>query len=233
LLTLEDITAGYGGLEVLHGLSLRVEHGEVVALIGANGAGKTTTLRTIMGIVRPSSGRVLVDDADVTGARPHRMVRNGVVMVAEDRELFGDLSVRENLVMGAYTRTRDEVAATLDEVHALFPVLADRAEQHAETLSGGEQQMLAIGRALMARPRLLLLDEPSLGLAPQLVETVFDVVTAVRDRGITVLIVEQNASRTLRLVDRAYVIESGEIVLDGAGEELLDDQRVRSAYLGV
>jgi len=233
LLTLEDITAGYGGVEVLHGLSLRVEHGEVVALIGANGAGKTTTLRTIMGIVRPSSGRVLVDDADVTGARPHRMVRNGVVMVAEDRELFGDLSVRENLVMGAYTRTRDEVAATLDEVHALFPVLADRAEQHAETLSGGEQQMLAIGRALMARPRLLLLDEPSLGLAPQLVETVFDVVTAVRDRGITVLIVEQNASRTLRLVDRAYVIESGEIVLDGAGEELLDDQRVRSAYLGV
>jgi branched-chain amino acid transport system ATP-binding protein len=233
LLTLEDITAGYGGVEVLHGLSLRVEHGEVVALIGANGAGKTTTLRTIMGIVRPSSGRVLVDDAEVTGARPHRMVRNGVVMVAEDRELFGDLSVRENLVMGAYTRTRDEVAATLDEVHALFPVLADRAEQHAETLSGGEQQMLAIGRALMARPRLLLLDEPSLGLAPQLVETVFDVVTAVRDRGITVLIVEQNASRTLRLVDRAYVIESGEIVLDGAGEELLDDQRVRSAYLGV
>ena len=233
MLTLEDITAGYGGVEVLHGLSLRVEHGEVVALIGANGAGKTTTLRTIMGIVRPSSGRVLVDDAEVTGARPHRMVRNGVVMVAEDRELFGDLSVRENLVMGAYTRTRDEVAATLDEVHALFPVLADRAEQHAETLSGGEQQMLAIGRALMARPRLLLLDEPSLGLAPQLVETVFDVVTAVRDRGITVLIVEQNASRTLRLVDRAYVIESGEIVLDGAGEELLDDQRVRSAYLGV
>jgi branched-chain amino acid transport system ATP-binding protein len=161
------------------------------------------------------------------------MVRSGVVMVAEDRELFGDLSVRENLVMGAYTRPRDEVATTLDEVHGLFPVLADRAEQHAETLSGGEQQMLAIGRALMARPRLLLLDEPSLGLAPQLVETVFNVVVAVRDRGITVLIVEQNASRTLRLVDRAYVIESGEIVLDGAGEELLDDQRVRSAYLGV
>jgi branched-chain amino acid transport system ATP-binding protein len=233
LLTLEAIIAGYGGLEVLHGLSLRVERGEVVALIGANGAGKTTTLRTIMGIVPPRSGRVLVDDADVTGARPHRMVRNGVVMVAEDRELFGALSVRENLAMGAYTRARGEVAATLDEVHELFPVLANRAEQHAETLSGGEQQMLAIGRALMARPRLLLLDEPSLGLAPQLVETVFDVVTAVRDRGITVLIVEQNASRTLRLVDRAYVIESGEIVLDGAGEELLDDQRVRSAYLGV
>jgi branched-chain amino acid transport system ATP-binding protein len=161
------------------------------------------------------------------------MVRSGVVMVAEDRELFGDLSVRENLVMGAYTRPRDDVATTLDEVHELFPVLADRAEQHAETLSGGEQQMLAIGRALMARPRLLLLDEPSLGLAPQLVETVFNVVAAVRDRGITVLLVEQNASRTLRLADRAYVIESGEIVLDGAGEELLDDQRVRSAYLGV
>jgi len=233
LLTLEDITAGYGGLEVLHGVSLRVDDGEVVALIGANGAGKTTTLRSIMGIVRPRNGKVTVDGDEVTGAPPHRMVRNGVVMVAEDRELFGGLTVHENLVMGAFTRGRNEVQSTLDEVHELFPILSERADQRAETMSGGQQQMLAIGRALMTRPRLLLLDEPSLGLAPQMVQAVFDVVAAIRERGITVLIIEQNASRTLRLVDRAYVIESGEIILEGAGQDLLNDQRVRSAYLGV
>ena len=233
MLTLEDITAGYGGLEVLHGVSLRVDDGEVVALIGANGAGKTTTLRSIMGIVRPRNGKVTVDGDEVTGAPPHRMVRNGVVMVAEDRELFGGLTVHENLVMGAFTRGRNEVQSTLDEVHELFPILSERADQRAETMSGGQQQMLAIGRALMTRPRLLLLDEPSLGLAPQMVQAVFDVVAAIRERGITVLIIEQNASRTLRLVDRAYVIESGEIILEGAGQDLLNDQRVRSAYLGV
>jgi branched-chain amino acid transport system ATP-binding protein len=160
------------------------------------------------------------------------MVRRGVAMVAEDRELFGGLTVRENLLMGAFTRQREEAATTLDEVHELFPVLAERATQRAETMSGGQQQMLAIGRALMGRPSLLLLDEPSLGLAPQLVQTVFDVITTIRERGITVLIVEQNASRTLQLADRAYVLESGEITLEGAGRELLDDTRVRAAYLG-
>jgi branched-chain amino acid transport system ATP-binding protein len=232
LLTLEDITAGYGGLEVLHGLSLSVEAGEVVALIGANGAGKSTALRTIMGIVRPRRGTVRFDGDDVTGTPAHLMVRRGVGMVAEDRELFGALTVRENLLMGAFTRRRDDAATTLDEVHDLFPVLGERAHQRAETMSGGQQQMLAIARALMARPRLLLLDEPSLGLAPQLVQTVFDVITTIRERGITVLIVEQNAARTLQLADRAYVLESGEITLEGAGRELLDDQRVRAAYLG-
>ncbi|HSK96825.1 MAG TPA: ABC transporter ATP-binding protein [Euzebyales bacterium] len=233
MLTLDDISAGYAGLEVLHGLSLQVDAGEVVALIGANGAGKTTTLRTIMGIVRPRRGAVTLDGDDVTGTPAHRMVRRGVAMVAEDRELFGALTVRENLLMGAFTRDRSEAAASLDEVHALFPVLAERAPQRAETLSGGQQQMLAIARALMARPRLLLLDEPSLGLAPQLVQAVFDIVTAIRERGITVLIVEQNAARTLQLADRAYVLESGEIAVQGSGRELLDDQRVRAAYLGV
>jgi branched-chain amino acid transport system ATP-binding protein len=233
LLTLEDITAGYGGLEVLHGLSLRVDAGEVVALIGANGAGKSTTLRSIMGIVRPRRGTVTFDGDDVTGTPPHRMVRRGVVMVAEDRELFGALTVRENLLMGAFTRRRDEAEATLGEVGELFPILVERAAQRAETMSGGQQQMLAIARALMGRPRLLLLDEPSLGLAPQLVQTVFDVITTIRERGITVLIVEQNASRTLHLADRAYVLESGEIMLQGAGRDLLDDHRVRAAYLGV
>jgi branched-chain amino acid transport system ATP-binding protein len=233
LLTLDGVAAGYGGLEVLHGLSLHVDAGEVVALIGANGAGKTTTLRTIMGIVRPRRGTVTFDGDDVTGTQAHRMVRRGVAMVAEDRELFGALTVRENLLMGAYTCDRAEAAAALDEVHALFPILAERATQRAETMSGGQQQMLAIARALVARPRLMLLDEPSLGLAPQLVQAVFDVVTAIRDRGITVLMVEQNASRALRLADRAYVLESGEITLQGAGRELLDDRRVRAAYLGV
>jgi branched-chain amino acid transport system ATP-binding protein len=233
LLTLDGITAGYGSLEVLHGLSLSVDAGEVVALIGANGAGKSTTLRTIMGIVRPRRGTVTFDGEQVTGTPAHRMVRRGVAMVAEDRELFGALTVRENLLMGAFTRRRDEAATALAEVHDLFPVLAERAEQRAETMSGGQQQMLAIARALMTRPRLLLLDEPSLGLAPRLVQTVFDVITTIRERGITVLIVEQNASRTLQLADRAYVLESGEITLQGAGRELLDDQRVRAAYLGV
>ena len=233
MLTLDDIRTGYGDLEVLHGLSLQVDAGEVVALIGANGAGKTTTLRTIMGIVRPRRGTVTFEGDDVTGTPAHRMVRRGVAMVAEDRELFGGLTVRENLLMGAFTRRRDEAAATLEEVSGLFPILAERATQRAETMSGGQQQMLAIGRALMGRPRLLLLDEPSLGLAPQLVQTVFDVITTIRERGITVLIVEQNASRTLQLANRAYVLESGEITLQGAGRDLLDDQRVRAAYLGV
>jgi len=233
LLTLDDIRTGYGDLEVLHGLSLQVDASEVVALIGANGAGKTTTLRTIMGIVRPRRGTVTFEGDDVTGTPAHRMVRRGVAMVAEDRELFGGLTVRENLLMGAFTRRRDEAAATLEEVSGLFPILAERATQRAETMSGGQQQMLAIGRALMGRPRLLLLDEPSLGLAPQLVQTVFDVITTIRERGITVLIVEQNASRTLQLANRAYVLESGEITLQGAGRDLLDDQRVRAAYLGV
>ncbi len=233
MLTLDGVSAGYGPLQVLHGVSLHVDEGEVVALIGANGAGKTTTLRAIMGIIGPTAGSVTVDGEDVTGVAPHRMVRNGVVMVAEDRELFGELTVRENLMMGAFTRDRGEARSTLEEVHELFGILEERADQRAETLSGGQQQMLAIGRALMAKPRLLLLDEPSLGLAPQLVESVFGVVETIRDQGITVLIVEQNASRTLQLVDRAYVIENGEVTFDGAGEELLDDERVRSAYLGL
>ncbi len=233
MLVLDTVDAGYDGLQVLHQVSLEVGTGEVVALIGANGAGKTTTLRTIAGLLAPTSGSVLVDDEPVGGLPGHELVRRGVVMVAENRELFGGLSVRENLFMGAFTRPADDRRDALAEVHDLFPLLAERADQRADTMSGGQQQMLAIGRALMARPRLLLLDEPSMGLAPKLVADVFATIDHIRELGITVLLVEQNAQRTLELADRGYVIESGEVNVSGTGAELLDSDEVRRAYLGM
>ena len=233
MLVVDGLSAGYGGLQILQDISLRVDTGEIVALIGANGAGKTTTLRTISGLVSPTAGSIELDGTVISGQGPHAIVRAGLVHVAEDRELFGGMTVRENLLMGAYTRSNAERAETLEEVHELFPILGERRSQQAETLSGGQQQMLAIGRALMARPRLLMLDEPSLGLAPLLVQQVFDTVEDIRSRGITVLIVEQNAVQTLKLADRAYVLENGQVTLDGDASELLDDPRVRSAYLGM
>lgn len=233
MLKVEQVEAGYGGLQVLHGIDLEVAEGEVVALIGANGAGKTTTLRTIAGVIEPSGGSISLEGRPIVGLGPHELVRRGVVMVSEDRELFGGLTVRENLAMGAYTRTEGEQGETLQEVYELFPVLEERADQRAETMSGGQQQMLAIGRALMARPRLLLMDEPSLGLAPKLVTDVFSTIERIHELGITVLVVEQNARRTLESADRAYVIASGELTLSGTGQELLDDPDVRKAYLGL
>ncbi|MBY5162119.1 ABC transporter ATP-binding protein [Salsipaludibacter albus] len=233
MLVLDQVNAGYGGLQVLHEVSLEVEAGEVVALVGANGAGKTTTLRTIAGLLVPSAGRIELEGESVVGLGPHDLVRRGVVMVAEDRELFGALTVYENLVMGAFTRSADERGESLDQVHELFPILEERAQQKAETMSGGQQQMLAIGRALMARPRLLLMDEPSMGLAPKLVADVFATIDRIRSTGITVLLVEQNAKRTLETADRGYVIESGEIHLSGTGDELLASDDVRRAYLGL
>jgi len=233
LLTLERVCAGYGGLQILHNVDLHVGDGEVVALIGANGAGKTTTLRPISGLVRLSTGSITLDGRSLGNVPAHEIVRAGLVQVAENRELFGGLTVLENLFMGAYTRSPAERKETLAEVNELFPILADRATQIASTMSGGQQQMLAIGRALMSRPRLLLLDEPSLGLAPKLVASVFDIVRRIRERGITVLIVEQNAVQTLKLADRAYVVESGSVTLEGKAADLLDDARVRSAYLGL
>lgn len=233
MLVLDGVNAGYAGLQVLHQISLEIERGEVVALIGANGAGKTTTLRTIAGLLAPTGGRVLVEDEEVGGLPAHQLAQRGVVMVAENRELFSGLSVRENLVMGAYTRPVGERRETMAEVHSLFPLLEERSEQQADTLSGGQQQMLAIGRALMSKPRLLLLDEPSMGLAPKLVADVFDTINHIRDSGITVLLVEQNAHRTLELADRGYVIESGEIKVSGTGLELLESEDVRRAYLGM
>lgn len=233
MLVLDEVSAGYGGLQVLHEVSLRVETGEVVALIGANGAGKTTTLRTIAGLLAPTGGSIRLDDEPVVGLGPHELVRRGMVMVAEDRELFGGLTVRENLVMGAFTRPADERDESLEQVHELFPILDERADQRAETMSGGQQQMLAVGRALMAQPRLLLLDEPSMGLAPKLVADVFATIDRIRSAGITVLVVEQNAKRTLETADRGYVIESGEINVSGTGSELLASDDVRRAYLGL
>jgi branched-chain amino acid transport system ATP-binding protein len=220
-------------MEILHEVSLRVDEGEIVSLIGANGAGKTTTLRAIAGLARVAGGTITFDGDDVTNQRPDLVVRRGLVHVAQDRELFGDLTVLDNLVMGGYGRPRSEREGSLEEVYALFPVLRDRQSQRADTMSGGQQQMLAIGRALMSRPSCLTLDEPSVGLAPKLAQEVLDAIGRIRDTGVTVLIVEQNAAQALAVSDRAYVIESGSIVLDGPASELADDARVREAYLGV
>jgi branched-chain amino acid transport system ATP-binding protein len=233
VLKLEGISSGYGEFTVLNGVSLEVEPGEVVALIGANGAGKTTMLRTISGFLRPKAGDIYLDGEAISGLGPHRIVRRGLVQVPEGRHLFGNLTVLENLRMGGYTRSSEEHREAFEEVYAMFPILKERGGQIASTMSGGQQQMLAIGRALMVRPRLLMLDEPSLGLDPKTTASVFDAVRRISETGIAILIVEQNAVRTLRLADRAYVLESGEVKLEGTGEELLDDPRVRAAYLGL
>lgn len=233
MLRLERVTAGYRRLQILHDIDLEVRDGEIVALIGANGAGKTTTLRAISGLAPVFSGSISFDGGRIDGMRPDRIVRRGLVHVPQDRGLFGRLSVAENLQMGAYTRDRAEIASALDDVFALFPILATRRDQRADTMSGGQQQMLAIGRAMMARPRLLTLDEPSIGLAPNLVVQVLDAVVKIRDAGVTVFIVEQNAAHTLKISDRAYVLESGAIAIEGRGADLVDDDRVRAAYLGM
>jgi branched-chain amino acid transport system ATP-binding protein len=233
LLTLDQVTAGYRRLQILHGVSLQVHESEIVALIGANGAGKTTLLRSISGLLAITGGSITFDGKRIDGLRPERIVRDGLVHVPQGRALFGPLTVIENLEMGAYIRGRAEIGSSLDEVFTLFPVLADRRSQRADTMSGGEQQMLAIARGLMARPSLLSLDEPSIGLAPTLVTQMLEAVTRIRDAGVTVLIVEQNAAHTLQISDRAYVLESGDIVIEGSGHELLHDARVRTAYLGM
>lgn len=233
MLEVQNLHAGYGRMEILHGLDLRVDVREIVSLIGANGAGKTTTLRALAGMITPTQGTVELEGTALQSMRPDQIVRAGVVHVAQDRELFGPLRVSENLEMGAYTQPRSSLRESLDTVFDLFPILAERRAQRAETMSGGQQQMLAIGRALMARPRLLTLDEPSVGLAPNLAAQVLDAITRIRDTGVTILIVEQNAAQALAISDRAYVIESGSIVLEGTGTDLADDDRVRSAYLGI
>jgi branched-chain amino acid transport system ATP-binding protein len=232
-LILDAVDAGYGPLSVLHGVSLRVESGQIVSLIGGNGVGKTTTLRTIAGVVRPTAGTIEFDGTSLIGLAPHDVVRAGVLQVPEGRELFPELTVQENLHMGGYTRSKAERAETVEDVFELFPILAERRKQLAGTMSGGQQQMLAIGRALMGRPRLLMLDEPSLGLAPKIVSQVFEVVLDIKQRGITVLLVEQNAGRALEISDHAFVLESGHVALDGPGVSLLADDRVKQAYLGM
>jgi branched-chain amino acid transport system ATP-binding protein len=232
ILEIQQLHAGYRRLEILHDLSLHLDQGEIVSLIGANGAGKTTTLRAVAGLIGVNQGRILFEGEEVQNKRPDAVVRSGLVHVAQDRALFGNLAVWENLEMGAYTQPRSTIRSSLDEVFDLFPILAERRHQKAGTMSGGQQQMLAIGRAIMARPRCLTLDEPSVGLAPNLVAQVLQAITAIRDTGVTVLIVEQNAHQALAISDRAYVIENGSITLEGSGAELIDDPRVRQAYLG-
>ncbi|MFC5753926.1 ABC transporter ATP-binding protein [Actinomadura rugatobispora] len=233
MLALDKVCAGYGRMRILHDIDLRLGEGEIVALVGANGAGKTTTLRTVCGMLRPLSGTITFDGAPTAGRRPDQLVRDGLVHVPEDRALFGTLTVEENLRMGAWTRSAAQAEKSLREVYELFPVLAERRTQIAQTFSGGQQQMLAIARALMAGPRLLMLDEPSTGLSPKLTWTMLEAVRRIRDGGVAVLLVEQNAKQALAIADRAYVLESGSTVLEGTGEELSGSAEVRKAYLGL
>ena len=235
-LVLDGVVAAYGRIEVLHGVDVTVGQGELVALIGANGAGKSTLLKAVIGLLPPSAGRVRIFGSDATGARPERLVRAGVALVPEGRLLFGPMTVRENLELGAYaTRGRGLKGADVDHMHRvfeLFPVLEERAEQPAETLSGGEQQMLAVGRAMMSGPRLLLLDEPSLGLAPKVIAEIFSALDTLRGDGVTILLVEQDARLALKHADRGYVMRTGTIALSGSSAELLADESVRTIYLG-
>ncbi len=230
MLTIRDLSVNYGSVVALQAVSMDVAEGKITALIGANGAGKTTMLNTISGLVRPKSGTVELDGRRLP-REPHRIVGRGVVQVPEGRRIFAGLSVKENLRIGAY-RSQEDMSSRTEEMFELFPRLAERKDQQGGTLSGGEQQMLAICRGLMAQPKVLLLDEPSLGLAPVLVNEVFDLVERISSMGITVLLVEQNAQQALTVADRAYVLETGSVVLTGRGPELLEDPLVRSAYLG-
>jgi len=238
MLVVDDLHAGYGASEVLVGTSLTVKPGAVVALIGANGAGKTTTMRAISGMLRPSRGRVVLDGKEVQGLDASRIARLGLAHSPEGRKVFGPLSVEDNLLLGAYGRLprffgfRSRAQADLDRIYELFPRLKDRARQSAGTLSGGEQQMLAIGRALMARPKVMLLDEPSMGLAPVIVQEVFRTISRLKDEGITLLLVEQFAKSALEVADYAYVMERGHIAVEGTPEELGRNERVIAAYLG-
>ncbi|MEO1324783.1 MAG: ABC transporter ATP-binding protein [Pseudomonadota bacterium] len=234
LLTVENLQAGYADVQVLFDVSLEINKGETVALIGANGAGKTTTIKTISGLLKSRGGRVTYDGQDITKWASHKIVEAGLIQVAEGRKLFSGLTVQENLELGSFLpHLRGRRAENMKYVYSLFPRLEERQTQIAGTLSGGEQQMLAIGRALMSEPRVLMLDEPSLGLAPMLVQGIFDVVERINQEGTTVLIVEQNAVQTLRMAQRGYVMEHGKIILSGTGEELLQDERIRTAYLGL
>ena len=235
MLRLADVVASYGPVTVLHSLSLEVHSGEIVCLLGGNAAGKSTTLKTILGMVRPSAGSVELDQERIDRLATEDIVRRGIALVPESRRIFARMTVWENLAMGAYTRRQapgGEFAADLDRVYTLFPRLKERTAQHGGTLSGGEQQMLAIGRALMARPRLLLMDEPSMGLAPVLVEQVFDIIQTINRQGTTVLVVEQNAAVALSIAHRAYVLQEGRIVTQGPAASLLDEDHIRRAYLG-
>jgi branched-chain amino acid transport system ATP-binding protein len=233
LLEVEDVKVRYGGIEAVKGIPFSVDEGELVALIGGNGAGKTTTLKTISGVKRLSAGSITLGGEQIDDLRPDEIVELGICQAPEGRRIFPRMSVRENLAMGAYARSRsDDLGRDFERVFELFPVLKDRQRQAGGTLSGGEQQMLAIGRALMSRPRVLMLDEPSMGLAPVLVDRIFELLSEIHGEGMTILLVEQNAQMALQLADRGYVLESGNIVLEDTAQDLLGNDQVRKAYLG-
>lgn len=231
VLKIEDLKVSYGGIEAVRGISFEVKQGEIVTLIGANGAGKSSTLRTISGLVRPAGGKVIFEGDDITAKDPTAIVQKGLMMVPEGRKIFPNLTVLENLKIGAYLR-KDDLSADIERVFEYFPRLKERSWQEGGTLSGGEQQMLAVGRALMGRPKLLMMDEPSLGLAPIVVQGIFEIIKQINDAGTTVLLIEQNANMALHVANRAYVIENGRISMEGTGRELLEDEKVRAAYLG-
>ena len=232
MLEFKNVFTYYGKIQALHDVSLHINEGEIVTLIGANGAGKTTLLMTLCGDPKPQSGQVLFEGQDITQWHTARIMRGDIAIVPEGRRIFSRLTVEENLSMGAFFVDKAEQAELLAEVYELFPRLKERLTQRAGTMSGGEQQMLAIGRALMSKPRLLLLDEPSLGLAPIIIQQIFEIIERLRERGMTIFLVEQNANQALKLADRGYVLETGRVVLEGSGQQLLADPAVRQAYLG-
>ena len=233
MLSIDQLHVSYGAIHALKGVSFNLEKGEIVALIGANGAGKSTTLNTISGIYRPDTGKIMYEDRDLTQTSPAEIVQQGIVQVPEGRKIFSRMSVRENLEMGAYSiKEKDRIKANMARVYDIFPRLKERQGQMGGTLSGGEQQMLAMGRGLMADPGLLLLDEPSMGLAPILVEQIFEVIQDINQQGVSILLVEQNANMALSIADRAYVLETGKVVLSGEADKLMENPLVKEAYLG-
>ena len=231
ILEIKNLSVAYGGIQAVRDISFEVNEGEVVTLIGANGAGKSSTLRSIVGLVRPAGGSILFQGQELSGQGTESIVGKGITLVPEGRRVFVNLTVYENLKMGAYMRS-DNIDRDLDWVYGLFPRLKERSRQSAGTLSGGEQQMLAIARALMSRPKLIMMDEPSLGLAPIIVQGVFDIISEINRQGVTILLVEQNANMTLKAADRAYVMETGRITMTGTGQELAENEEIRAAYLG-
>ena len=234
MLRVEKISAGYGNLKILRDISFKVEKGEVVSILGTNGAGKTTTLRALSGLIPITSGAVYFNDVLLNKKSAEFIVESGLIQVPEDRKLFTDMTVLENLEMGAYKKTaRSNFKKNLDYCYELFPILKERESQISGTMSGGQQQMLAIGRALMAEPKLLILDEPSIGLSPLLTKQVFDIIAEIKKNGVTILLVEQNVNQALKLADRAYVIENGEVVMQGEAADLLNDDNLKAAYLGI
>ena len=233
MLAVKDLEVYYGVIQAIKGISFHVDKGEIIALIGANGAGKTTTLHTVTGLISPKNGHVLFEGKDITKIPAHKIVSMGMAHVPEGRRVFAELSVYENLKMGAYTRKdKNEIEESLKNVYKRFPRLEERKNQMAGTLSGGEQQMLAMGRALMSKPKIILMDEPSMGLSPIMVNEIFDIIRSVSESGTTVLLVEQNAKKALSIADRAYVLETGKIVLEGKAKDLLEDDSIKKAYLG-